>query len=62
MSDLNNDEKINDLIEVLLAASEKGSKIEVLVPRDETLTIVVDHMPHDFTVEFDPHTQMWFMS
>lgn len=62
MSDLNDPKKVNDLVEVLLAASEKGSKIKVLVQQDEVLTIVVDYMPHDFTVEYDPHTQMWFLS
>lgn len=61
MSDLNEPKKVNDLIEVLLHASQKGSTIKVLVPRDETLTIVVDHMPHDFAIDFDPQTKLWFL-
>lgn len=58
-NDLNDPKKVNDLLEALILASSR--KLEVKVLNDSTLTLMIDDIPYEFPVDFDPHTNLWYL-
>lgn len=59
MSDLNEPKKVNDLIEALILASSRKVKVKVL--RESVFTILIDGIPYEFRIDFDPQTGLWFL-
>lgn len=59
MSDLNDDKKVNDLVEALILASSRS--VEIKVVRDGNLQLVIDGIPHEFAIDFDVQTGLWFL-
>ena len=61
MSDLNDPEKVNDLLNVLFSATGKKSNLKVSVPGDSILRLTLDEADYDFNVEFEVQTGFWFL-
>jgi hypothetical protein len=59
VSDLNDDKQVNDLIEALILASSRRLKVKVI--RDGEIQLLIDNVPYDFRIDFDPMTGFWFV-
>lgn len=59
MSELNDDKKVNDLIEVLLLAGKKPVKVKVL--SDGEFQLILDGVPYAFRADFDVVTGYWYL-
>jgi hypothetical protein len=59
MSDLNDDKKVNDLINCLIVASSRGNvKVKTI---DSGLVVEVESVEYPFIIDFDPVTGFWFL-
>ena len=61
VSDLNDPEKVNDLLNVLFSATGKKSKLKVSIPRDSILRLSLDEVDYDFNIDFELQTNLWFV-
>lgn len=58
MPDLNNPKKVNDLVEALILASSRETKIQVV--KEGEVRLLIDGVPYDFQIDFDSNGY-WFL-
>lgn len=59
MADLNNPKRVNDLVETLILASSRTTKVQVV--KESEIQLLIDGVPYDFQIDFDSETGYWFL-